>query len=56
LPPTRVADPDLSFGITVLADACADPDLELHEMLLARVLPVRSQVVPVSDWVATLAD
>jgi nicotinamidase-related amidase len=47
---------DLSFGITVLADACADPDLELHEMLLGRVLPVRSQVVSVSEWIAALAD
>jgi nicotinamidase-related amidase len=45
---------DLSYGITVLSDACADRDLEVHDILLNRVLPLRSQILSVSEWAATV--
>jgi nicotinamidase-related amidase len=46
---------DFSYGMTVLSDACADPDTDIHETLLERVLPVRSQIRTVSEWVAGVA-
>ena len=30
---------DLDFGLTVLSDACADPDPEVHRVLLEKVFP-----------------
>jgi nicotinamidase-related amidase len=46
---------DLDYQITVLADACADPDPALHDTLLRDVLARRGDVVTVEEWAQTLA-
>lgn len=45
---------DLDFTLTVLADACADPDDEVHRVLLERVFPKQAGVTTVADRAATL--
>jgi nicotinamidase-related amidase len=45
---------DLDFGITVLADACADPDPEVHRVLTEKVFPRQALVTTVDEWVARL--
>jgi len=45
---------DHDFGLTVLADACADRDPEVHRVLLEKVLPRQADVVTVDEWVAGL--
>ncbi|MFD3516669.1 cysteine hydrolase family protein [Streptomyces sp. NPDC058657] len=46
---------DLDFGLTVLPDACLDPDPEVHRVLVERLFPQWAEVVTVDDWVKTLA-
>jgi nicotinamidase-related amidase len=46
---------DLDFGLTVLPDACLDTDPELHRALVERLFPQWADVLPVDDWVKTLA-
>jgi nicotinamidase-related amidase len=41
---------DRDFRAVVLSDACADPDLELHEVLLSRVFPSQASVKTVDSW------
>ena len=43
---------DLDFGITVLADSCADGDEEIHQLLLDRVFPAHAEVVSTATWIA----
>ncbi len=45
---------DLDFGITVLADACADPDPEVHRVLTEKVFPRQATVITVEEWAAGL--
>ncbi|WP_166972963.1 cysteine hydrolase family protein [Brevibacterium atlanticum] len=45
---------DLDFHLTVLADACADPDAEVHRVLTEKVFPRQALVTSVDDWAATL--
>jgi nicotinamidase-related amidase len=45
---------DLDFELTVLRDACADADAEIHRMLLDRVFPRRADVIDVATWAAGL--
>jgi nicotinamidase-related amidase len=45
---------DLSYGITVLSDACADPDPEAHVVILDRVLSVRARILSVADWATSV--
>lgn len=45
---------DLDFATTVLADACADRDAQVHAMLTERVFARHSAVVSVADWSASL--
>jgi len=45
---------DRDFGLTVLADACFDPDEEVHRMLTERVFPRQATVTTVADWTASL--
>ncbi|MBZ4322888.1 cysteine hydrolase family protein [Streptomyces huiliensis] len=45
---------DLDFGLTVLPDACVDPDPELHRALVERLFPQWADVVAVDDWLKTL--
>ena len=45
---------DLDFGLTVLADGCADADPEVHRVLLEKVFPRQATVRPTDDWIADL--
>lgn len=41
---------DRDFQLTVLADACADGDAEVHRVLTEKVFPRQADVVPVAVW------
>jgi nicotinamidase-related amidase len=45
---------DRDFAVTVLGDACADPDQEMHRMLVENLFPKRGSVSSADDWVASL--
>ena len=45
---------DLDYGITVLADACADPDAEVHRVLTEKVFPRQALVASTDEWIAGL--
>lgn len=40
---------DLDYEVTVVADACHDPDPAVHQMLLSAVLPLRANVVTLDE-------
>lgn len=46
---------DLDYGITILEDACADADEEVHRVLMTKVFPRQADVRSTSDWVASLS-
>lgn len=41
---------DLDYGLTVLSDACADGDTEVHKLLMERVFPQHGRVQTVAEW------
>ena len=43
---------DLDYRLTVLRDACADADAEVHRVLTEKVFPRQADVVDVAHWVA----
>jgi nicotinamidase-related amidase len=45
---------DLDYRLVVLSDACADPDPEVHRILLEKVFPRQAEVRTVAEWVCTL--
>ena len=45
---------DLDYRITVLADACADPDQEVHRVLTEKVFPRQALVTSVDEWAEAL--
>ncbi len=45
---------DLDFRLTVLADACADTDPEVHRVLIEKLFPKQAVVTTVDDWAETL--
>ena len=45
---------DLDYRLTVLADACADRDDEVHRVLLEQVFPRQADVLTVAQWAASL--
>jgi nicotinamidase-related amidase len=45
---------DLDYGITVLSDACADPDPDLHETLTNQVFTRRGEVIATAEWASSL--
>ncbi|MES9537687.1 isochorismatase family protein [Actinomadura sp. NPDC000600] len=45
---------DADFGITVLSDACADTDEEVHRVLMEKVFPGQADVVSAKEWIASL--
>ncbi|GAA2371383.1 isochorismatase family cysteine hydrolase [Dactylosporangium salmoneum] len=45
---------DLDYRLVVLADACIDPDPEVHRVLTEKVFPRQAQVTTVEEWAATL--
>jgi nicotinamidase-related amidase len=46
---------DRDYQLTVLADGRADPDPEVHRVLLDKVFPRQATVTTVQEWAATLA-
>jgi nicotinamidase-related amidase len=46
---------DLDFGLAVLEDGCADPDPEVHRVLLDKVFPRQATVLTAAAWAAQLA-
>ncbi|MGF6881295.1 nicotinamidase-related amidase [Nocardia sp. GAS34] len=52
---TVYAASDLDYAVTVLADACADQDPELHEVLTTRLFPARGvEVTTTHRWLTAL--
>jgi nicotinamidase-related amidase len=45
---------DLDYELTVLADACYDPDPDLHEVLINKVFSRQSTIATTDTWSATL--
>jgi len=46
---------DLDYRLTILGDACADADAEVHRVLTEKVFPTQAEVVDVAAWAAALA-
>lgn len=46
---------DLDFDLVVLSDAVADPDPEVHRVLLEKVFPKQAAVITTAEWAASLA-
>ena len=45
---------DRDYRLTVLSDACADRDAEVHRVLTEKVFPRQADVVTVGEWVSAL--
>ncbi|GAA1288502.1 hydrolase [Planotetraspora silvatica] len=45
---------DLDYGLTVLADGCADPDPEVHRVLTEKVFPRQAEVLTIEAWADSL--
>jgi nicotinamidase-related amidase len=45
---------DLDYRLTVLADACADRDEEVHRVLTEKVFPRQAVVTTTDEWIASL--
>jgi nicotinamidase-related amidase len=43
---------DLDYRLVVLADACADPDPEVHRVLTGKVFPRQALVTTADEWIA----
>jgi nicotinamidase-related amidase len=41
---------DKDYGLTVLADCCADGDEEVHRVLTTKVFPRQADVLTVEEW------
>jgi nicotinamidase-related amidase len=47
---TALQAADLDYRLTVLSDACADPDPDLHNTLVGKVLSRRADVLTRGEW------
>jgi nicotinamidase-related amidase len=45
---------DKDYELVVLSDCCADPDAEVHRVLLEKVFPRQADVLDVEGWARTL--
>jgi len=45
---------DLDYRLTVLADACADVDEEVHRVLTEKVFPRQALVTTTDEWIESL--
>ncbi|HEY0534698.1 MAG TPA: isochorismatase family cysteine hydrolase [Actinoplanes sp.] len=52
---TALQASDLDYRVTTLSDACADPNPDLHAMLLATVLDRRGDVATTKEWAGSLS-
>ncbi len=46
---------DLDFRITILRDACADADDEVHRVLMDKVFPRQATVMTTDEWISHVA-
>jgi nicotinamidase-related amidase len=46
---------DRDYELTVLSDACADADDEVHRVLIGKVFPRQAEVISVEEWAGRLA-
>lgn len=46
---------DRDYRLTVLADACADQDADVHRVLLERVFPRQADVISADEWQRSVA-
>jgi nicotinamidase-related amidase len=46
---------DLDYDVTVLADACADPDDDAHAFLIGNVFPRQARVIRTDELLASLS-
>ena len=46
---------DLDYDVTVLADACADPDDDVHAFLIGHVFPRQARVIRTDELLASLS-
>ncbi|MGH3379606.1 MAG: cysteine hydrolase family protein [Actinoallomurus sp.] len=51
---TALEAADLDYRVTVLSDACADRDPDLHNALVTKVLNRRGDVTTTGEWADTL--
>jgi nicotinamidase-related amidase len=47
---------DLDYRLVVVRDCCADPNAEVHAMLLDAVIPIQAAVVTTAELVGALLD
>lgn len=52
---TVMAGTEMDYAMTVLSDACADSDAEVHRVLTEKVFPAHADVLTVAQWAARLA-
>jgi nicotinamidase-related amidase len=45
---------DRDYAVTVLADACADSDQSLHQVIIEKIFPAQATVASVDSWRAGL--
>jgi nicotinamidase-related amidase len=45
---------DLDYRLTVLCDACADRDPEVHRVLTEKIFPRQALVTTTDEWIASL--
>jgi nicotinamidase-related amidase len=43
---------DKDYTLTVLSDLCADPDPEVHRVLIEKVFPRQARVITTAEWIA----
>jgi len=41
---------DKDYRITILADCCADPDEEVHQLLTTKIFPRQADVMNLNEW------
>jgi len=46
---------DRDFKLTVLADACTDPEADLHSVLMEKLFPKQATVLSVAEWAGGLS-
>jgi nicotinamidase-related amidase len=45
---------DRDYQMTVLSDACADPEPEVHDFLVKKIFPSSGEVLTTDEWLAAL--
>ena len=47
---TLIEAADKDFRLTVLSDCCADPDEEVHQLLITKIFSKRANILTVEEW------